>query len=67
MKKNKVRTRKVVLKRFKVTKNGKVMHRGHGGGHLKSNKSKKQLRSIKVPKELTGANKKVIKRLLGLA
>ncbi len=61
-----MRTRKAALKRFKVTKTGKVMHRRHGARHLKSNKSKKQLRGLKAMRTVEGKMKVKIKQMLGV-
>ncbi len=49
----KVKTKKIVRKRFKITKNGKVMHRAMGARHLRSNKSKARQRRQDAPKEIT--------------
>jgi len=40
----KVRTKKIVTKRFKLTAGGKVTHRVQGLRHLRSNKSASQKR-----------------------
>lgn len=64
-KKKKMKIRKSVAKRFKVTKTGKVLFRGSHVGHLKRKKKKSQVRAQKVPKELKGAWKRKIKKLLG--
>ena len=61
----KQKTNKSAAKRFKVTKTGKVTHRSHGARHLKSNKSKKQLRHLKATKTVEGIFKKKIKKMLG--
>lgn len=61
--KNKQKTHKGALKRFKITKTGKVLHRAHGARHLKSNKSKKQLRRLKSPVEVKGKIKSKILKL----
>lgn len=61
----KLKTKKSVSKRFKVTKNGKVM-RGHQmASHKRSTKSKSNLRRKKVPVQLKGRFAKKIKMLLG--
>ncbi len=52
LKKNKIKVKKSVSKRFKVTKTGKVLHRSHGMRHLRSNKSKAQIRRLKRTKSL---------------
>lgn len=61
---NKQRTNKSASKRFKVTKSGKVTHRSPLR-HLKSNKSKSQLRRLRVTKEIPGDMGKKIKQMLG--
>ncbi len=63
----KKRTHKGAAKRFKVTKKGKVLHRSHFIRHLRSSKSKRQVRALKVMKKTTGVFAKKIKRLLGKA
>lgn len=63
---SKQKTRKSASKRFKISSKGKLMHRKHYQRHLRSNKSKKQLRTYKVMKEVKGAYKKKIKKMLGL-
>jgi large subunit ribosomal protein L35 len=66
LKKYKLKTRKIVAKRFKITSTGKVIRRAQNMRHLRSNKSKKQIRAYKVPKEVTGKQATKIKRMLGL-
>lgn len=61
--KTKTKTRKSAAKRFKVTKSGKVIHRGHGARHLKSTKSKRRLRRMKSVKQLTGIQRKKVRRM----
>lgn len=61
----KMKTKKIVSKRFKVTKTGKVMHRGQGGRHLRSKKSKARQRRQDAPKEITNIRySRTIKRFL---
>lgn len=62
----KLKVKKAAAKRFKVTKTGKVMHGKQFGGHLKIGKSKRRLRRLKEPAELTGEFAKKIKRMLAL-
>lgn len=62
--KNKIKTRKSARKRFRITKNGKVLHRSQGARHLKGQKTKKQLRSLKQIKQITGVHAKKIKRMM---
>jgi len=62
----KQRTRKAAAKRFKVTKNGKILHRSPYLRHLQSKKSKSQKRRLKQMKQVTGVFEKKIKRMLGI-
>lgn len=66
MKKNKFKPRKSVIKRYKVTKKGKLLHRGHGNRHLKSNKSKKRIRRLNKLKQIKGTHKLKIKKMIGV-
>lgn len=66
MKKNKLKTRKSVSKRFKVTKTGKVTRRGAQNRHLKANRSKRNARRGKVPKNVSGKFATKIKKMLAL-
>lgn len=65
MKKQKMKTRKSVKRRFKITKTGKVLRRGSHIRHLRRKKKKSQIRAQKLPKEVKGAWKRKIKKLLG--
>lgn len=47
------KTKKIVLKRFKVTKTGKVMHRVQGARHLRRKKDKRRQRRQDRIAELT--------------
>lgn len=61
----KLKTKKAVAKRFKITGTGKVMHYGSGGSHLLSGKSAKRKRRIRKSHVLKGkGDAKMIKRLL---
>jgi len=62
--KQKIKTRKSVAKRFKLTKTGKLMFRGSHIRHLRRKKTKSRLRKQKVMKELTGKKALKIKKLL---
>lgn len=62
----KQKTNKGAAKRFKVTKSGKVLHRSHYLRHLRASKSKRQVRSLKQMKVVTGTMEKKIKRMLGM-
>lgn len=60
----KQKTRKSILKRFRVTKSGKVLCRHGESRHLRSKKSKKRQRRHKRTKVLKGRIAKKIKKLL---
>lgn len=61
----KVKTKKAVAKRVKVTARGKVMRRMPGSSHLKSRKTPGQIRRYRKNRELTSVFAKHAKRLLG--
>ncbi len=63
----KIKVRKSATKRFKITKNGKVVFGHQYGGHNKLHKSKSRQRRLKEPGVLTGAFAKKIKRMAGVA
>lgn len=63
---NKQRTHKGASKRFKVTAGGKILHRSLTLRHLRANKSKKQVRSLKQLKPVEGKIKTKIEKLLAL-
>ncbi len=65
--KQKKRIKKAVRKRFKVTKNGKVIFSHQYKTHLKINKSGSRLRRQKEPGILKGKFAHKIKQLLGEA
>lgn len=68
MAKFKLKTRKAVLKRIKVTGSGKLL-RSHQlrTSHLRRKKSKQALRRHARVQPVNKANAKTIKRMLGLA
>lgn len=57
--------KKSVLKRFKITKRGKVLFSHQYQGHLMRKKSARRVRRQKEPGQLTGAFAKRIKQMLG--
>lgn len=61
----KLKVRKSIKKRFKVTKKGVVLHRSHGMRHKRSTKSKSQIRRLKRIKKLNTTYGKKVKKLLG--
>ncbi len=62
----KQKTRKSASSRFRVTKNGKVLHRSKGFRHLRSGKGKRNLRRLRIMKPLTGAFAKKVKKMLAV-
>lgn len=64
-KKQKMKIRKSVARRFRITKTGKVLFRGSHVRHLRRKKRKSRIRAQKIPKELKGKWKKKVKKLLG--
>lgn len=67
MKKTKLKTKKAVVKRYRVTGTGKIM-RSHQlrANHLRRSKSKKALRRHQVDIVVDKADAKAIKRMLGV-
>ena len=65
-KKVKVKTRKSVNRRFKITKTGKVLRGSSFTSHLASKKSKKQKRRLKKLKKTKGSYAKKVKKVLGV-
>lgn len=63
---NKLKVKKSVSKRFRVTGTGKVLHRSSFRGHLRSSKSASQRRKFKKLKELFTRRARKIKMALGL-
>ncbi len=61
----KPKTRKSLIKRFKITKSGKVMRRAVGQDHLLSKKSSKKKRALKKLVVMSDSEAKKIKKLLG--
>jgi len=61
----KLKSKAIVGKRFKQTKNGKIFHRGQGARHLRSRKSKSRQRRQDSPKEVVTIRfARMIKRYL---
>jgi len=61
----KLKIKKAISKRFKITGNGKVISGRAFGRHLKLNKSKNSIRRRKTPKIITGKIATKIKKALG--
>jgi large subunit ribosomal protein L35 len=62
----KLKTRKSITKRFKVTRTGKVLRRATGLDHYRAKKSGKKVRQSRKWVEISKSEAKKIKKLLGL-
>lgn len=62
----KAKSKKLLLKRLKITKNGKIMRRQSFRRHLKASKSKKQLKNLKKTIEMVGYQAKKFRKFLGI-
>jgi ribosomal protein L35 len=60
----KMRTKKIVAKRFKITKNGIILRRRQNSRHLRYNKSKRQTRKMKHPTTVTAIMGRTIRTFL---
>jgi len=60
----KVKTRKSLTKRFKITKKKKVIKRSTGQDHFNARESGKQKRNKKSDRSMAGQDAKTIKKLL---
>ncbi|MBM4177550.1 50S ribosomal protein L35 [Candidatus Gribaldobacteria bacterium] len=58
------KTRKALKKRFKITKNGKVLRKATGQDHYRSKKTGKQIRQKRGWVELSPGVAKKVKRLI---
>jgi len=67
MKKNKLKVKKSVSKRFRITKKGKVLRGSQYLSHLRSKRSKRTLRRMKEQKKLSGKFAKKVKKMLAVA
>lgn len=63
----KLKTRKKTAKRFRITKNGKVLSMKPGRRHLLADKPKKAKRQMRTNKEITGGMALKIKAQLPFA
>ena len=61
----KMKTHRATAKRFRVTRNGKVLHRNATGNHMLTKKSGSQRRRIEGMAQVQGQEAKNVKRLLG--
>lgn len=62
---SKVKTKKSLVNRLKITKNGKVLRRQSFRRHLKASKSRKQLRGLKRTLNVTGYLAKKVRKVVG--
>jgi large subunit ribosomal protein L35 len=60
----KLKTRKSITKRFKVTKTGKVLRRATGLDHYRAKKSGKKIRESRKRLKLSNAEIKRLKKFL---
>jgi large subunit ribosomal protein L35 len=61
----KLKTKKGVAKRFRLTKKGKIKYGPCGKGHLLTNKKKTRLRRMKKTRTIDGAkDRKYLKEML---
>lgn len=60
-----MKTRKAILKRFKITKSGKVLRRPTGLDHSRAKKSGKKIRKSRKWIAVSKPEAKKIKKLLG--
>jgi large subunit ribosomal protein L35 len=65
MAKKKMKVSKTAAKRFKVTKNGKIMRRHANAWHKTGKKRRSTLRSLRLEDVVSQADKQRILRLLG--
>lgn len=63
----KMKTKKSLARRVKVTAGGKILHASNFTGHLKRNKSNSRLRRLKRLKTFSRAFELKIKQRLGVA
>ena len=62
---SKMKTKKIVRRRFKLSKNGKLTHRAQGARHLRSRKNKARQRRQDEPQTITNTKyATMIKRFL---
>jgi large subunit ribosomal protein L35 len=60
----KLKTKKGVAKRFKITKSGKIKKRSANRGHILSKMSRKRKRKLRKSGYLSGVEVKNIRRML---
>jgi len=60
----KMKTRRGAAKRFKITATGRILHKQAGMSHLRSGKTRKRKRRLKIPETLSAGHSRKIERLL---
>jgi len=60
----KIKTHKATSKRFRITKNGKIIKRTGGQGHFNSRESGNVTRNKRSDSQISDANKKTIVRAM---
>lgn len=63
----KQKTKKAAVKRFKITKNGKILRARQMGNHLKAAKSRSAIARFRKPIQVSKVEKKNIERLMPYA
>ena len=58
------KTKKAIIKRFKITKNGKIMRRATGQNHYRSKKTGKQCRKGRKWVQLSPSETKKLKKYI---
>jgi len=64
MGKAKLKTKKGVLKRFRMSKTGKIKYKPAGKKHLMTNKRSSRVRKLRKTRTLTGKVEKFVRKLL---
>ena len=62
----KMKTRSSVKKKFKVTAGGKILRRPAMRSHNLEKKSSKRKRGFRKDREVTGADRSALKKMLGM-
>ena len=62
----KIKTRKAFAKRIRVTKTGKLMRKTAWQSHLLEHKSKKRKRNYENKQPVSSADRKTVRRALGI-
>lgn len=65
--KNKMKTKKILSRRVKITKSGKLLHRSSFRGHLGRKKTASQKRRYRKTKPFDKTRAKKYKKALGVA